>query len=81
MILIPDPVNAADRPTTAVFRQRTDCSVSVVSSGVTGLVEMDEFGDRQMDFAVWDMTDVNTGEFQVKTYQNLNHHTVYKHMS
>uniref|UniRef100_A0AAX7VPH5 Guanylate cyclase n=1 Tax=Astatotilapia calliptera TaxID=8154 RepID=A0AAX7VPH5_ASTCA len=25
---------------------------------------MDEFGDREMDFAVWDMTDVESGEFQ-----------------
>lgn len=30
------------------------------------MVEMDEFGDREMDFAVWDMTDVESGEFQVK---------------
>ena len=37
------------------------------SVGVMGMVEMDEFGDRQMDFAVWDMTDVNSGEFQVNT--------------
>lgn len=29
-------------------------------------MEMDEFGDRQMDFAVWDMTNVESGEFQVK---------------
>ncbi|TMS01386.1 Atrial natriuretic peptide receptor 2 [Larimichthys crocea] len=34
--------------------------------GVMGLVEMDEFGDRQVDFALWDMTDVESGEFQVK---------------
>uniref|UniRef100_A0A669CAX7 Guanylate cyclase n=1 Tax=Oreochromis niloticus TaxID=8128 RepID=A0A669CAX7_ORENI len=27
---------------------------------------MDEFGDREMDFAVWDMTDVESGEFQVR---------------
>lgn len=31
-----------------------------------GPVEMDEFGDREMDFAVWDMTDVESGEFQVR---------------
>lgn len=36
-----------------------------LSAGVMGSVEMDEFGDRQMDFAVWDMTDVESGEFQV----------------
>jgi len=37
-----------------------------LSAGVMGVVEMDEFGDREMDFAVWDMTDLETGEFQVK---------------
>lgn len=36
-----------------------------LSAGVMGSVEMDEYGDRQMDFAVWDMTDVESGEFQV----------------
>ncbi|KAI3358276.1 hypothetical protein L3Q82_003274 [Scortum barcoo] len=35
-----------------------------------GSVEMDEFGDRQMDFAVWDMTDVDSGEFQVVCVYN-----------
>ncbi|XP_051246655.1 atrial natriuretic peptide receptor 1 isoform X2 [Dicentrarchus labrax] len=38
--------------------------------GVMGSVEMDEFGDRQMDFAVWDMTDVDSGEFQVVCVYN-----------
>ncbi|XP_060916143.1 atrial natriuretic peptide receptor 1 [Labrus mixtus] len=38
--------------------------------GVTGSVEMDEFGDRQVDFAVWDMTDVESGEFQVVCLYN-----------
>ncbi|KAK2830971.1 hypothetical protein Q5P01_018902 [Channa striata] len=38
--------------------------------GVLGLVEMDEFGDRQMDFAMWDMTDVDSGEFQVVCVYN-----------
>lgn len=37
-----------------------------VSTGVLGVVEMDELGDRVMDFAVWDMTDLDSGEFQVK---------------
>uniref|UniRef100_A0A8D3BQM7 Guanylate cyclase n=1 Tax=Scophthalmus maximus TaxID=52904 RepID=A0A8D3BQM7_SCOMX len=35
-----------------------------------GLGEMDEFGDRQMDFAMWDMTDVDSGEFQVVCVYN-----------
>uniref|UniRef100_A0AAQ5ZYV0 Guanylate cyclase n=1 Tax=Amphiprion ocellaris TaxID=80972 RepID=A0AAQ5ZYV0_AMPOC len=35
-----------------------------------GTVEMDEFGDRQIDFAVWDMTDVDSGEFQVVCVYN-----------
>ncbi|XP_070777263.1 atrial natriuretic peptide receptor 1 [Enoplosus armatus] len=38
--------------------------------GVMGSVEMDEFGDRQMDFAVWDMTHVESGEFQVVCVYN-----------
>ncbi|XP_034456400.1 atrial natriuretic peptide receptor 1-like isoform X1 [Hippoglossus hippoglossus] len=38
--------------------------------GVIGVVEMDEFGDREMDFAVWDMTDVDSGEFQVVCVYN-----------
>lgn len=37
-----------------------------VCAGVMGPVDMDQFGDRQTDFAVWDMTDVESGEFQVK---------------
>ncbi|KAJ4919055.1 hypothetical protein JOQ06_000151, partial [Pogonophryne albipinna] len=31
-------------------------------SAVTGLLQMDEFGDRQMDFSVWDTVDLETGE-------------------
>lgn len=38
----------------------------VLSAGVMGSVEMDEFGDRQIDFAMWDMMDADSGEFQVK---------------
>uniref|UniRef100_A0A672ZCI6 Guanylate cyclase n=1 Tax=Sphaeramia orbicularis TaxID=375764 RepID=A0A672ZCI6_9TELE len=34
-------------------------------TGVMGMVEIDEFGDRQVDFAIWDMTDIESGEFQV----------------
>ncbi len=33
--------------------------------GVTGLVQIDENGDRETDFALWDMTDTNSGNFQV----------------
>uniref|UniRef100_A0A8B9JHK0 Guanylate cyclase n=1 Tax=Astyanax mexicanus TaxID=7994 RepID=A0A8B9JHK0_ASTMX len=29
--------------------------------GVTGLVQMDENGDREIDFALWDMTDTESG--------------------
>ncbi|KAM8840640.1 atrial natriuretic peptide receptor 1 isoform 3-T3 [Spinachia spinachia] len=39
-------------------------------SGVMGPVEMDEFGDRQMDFAVWDTIDVESGEFQIVCVYN-----------
>nr|XP_046273133.1 atrial natriuretic peptide receptor 1 [Scatophagus argus]XP_046273134.1 atrial natriuretic peptide receptor 1 [Scatophagus argus] len=38
--------------------------------GVMGSLEMDEFGDRQMDFAVWDMTDIESGQFQVVCVYN-----------
>ncbi|KAF7642357.1 hypothetical protein LDENG_00259440, partial [Lucifuga dentata] len=38
--------------------------------GVMGLVDMDEFGDRQVDFAVWDMVDVVSGEYQVVCVYN-----------
>ncbi|XP_058475260.1 atrial natriuretic peptide receptor 1 [Solea solea] len=38
--------------------------------GVMGVVEMDTFGDRQTDFAIWDMTDVDSGEFQVVCVYN-----------
>ncbi|XP_073338565.1 atrial natriuretic peptide receptor 1-like isoform X1 [Pagrus major] len=38
--------------------------------GVMGSLEMDEFGDRQVDFAVWDMTDIESGEFQVVCVYN-----------
>uniref|UniRef100_A0A3P9M431 Guanylate cyclase n=1 Tax=Oryzias latipes TaxID=8090 RepID=A0A3P9M431_ORYLA len=37
-----------------------------VSAGVMGTVEMDKFGDREIDFALWDMTDINSGKFEVK---------------
>jgi hypothetical protein len=40
------------------------------STGVTGLVQIDENGDRETDFALWDMNDTNTSVFQV-----LNTHT------
>ncbi|XP_042370534.1 atrial natriuretic peptide receptor 1-like [Plectropomus leopardus] len=35
-----------------------------------GVVEMDELGDRQMDFAVWDTVNIKTGEFQVVCVYN-----------
>uniref|UniRef100_A0A8C2X5W4 Guanylate cyclase n=1 Tax=Cyclopterus lumpus TaxID=8103 RepID=A0A8C2X5W4_CYCLU len=39
-------------------------------SGVMGPVEMDEFGDRQVSFAVWDTVDIESGEFQVVCVYN-----------
>uniref|UniRef100_A0A8B9RIK3 Guanylate cyclase n=1 Tax=Astyanax mexicanus TaxID=7994 RepID=A0A8B9RIK3_ASTMX len=33
--------------------------------GVTGLVQIDKHGDRETDFALWDMTDTNSSVFQV----------------
>ncbi|XP_010871981.2 atrial natriuretic peptide receptor 1 isoform X1 [Esox lucius] len=38
--------------------------------GVTGLLQIDEEGDREIDFALWDMTDVESGVFQVVSVYN-----------
>ncbi|KAG7469514.1 hypothetical protein MATL_G00129560 [Megalops atlanticus] len=38
--------------------------------GVTGLVQIDEHGDREIDFALWDMTDNDTGAFQIVSVYN-----------
>ncbi|XP_060889362.1 atrial natriuretic peptide receptor 1-like [Labrus mixtus] len=40
------------------------------SSGVTGLVHLDENGDRETDFALWDMIDTNTSAFQIVLVYN-----------
>lgn len=39
-------------------------------NGVTGLVQIDENGDRETDFAFWDMTDTNTSVFQIVSVYN-----------
>ncbi|KTG47660.1 hypothetical protein cypCar_00002058 [Cyprinus carpio] len=38
--------------------------------GVTGLVQLDENGDREIDFALWDMTDTATGVYQIVSVYN-----------
>uniref|UniRef100_A0A8C7FZA0 Guanylate cyclase n=1 Tax=Oncorhynchus kisutch TaxID=8019 RepID=A0A8C7FZA0_ONCKI len=38
--------------------------------GVTGLVQIDENGDRETDFALWDMNDTNTSVFQIVLVYN-----------
>ncbi|KAI1885977.1 hypothetical protein AGOR_G00209300 [Albula goreensis] len=38
--------------------------------GVTGLVQIDENGDREIDFALWDMTNNETGIFQIVSVYN-----------
>ncbi|XP_028985510.1 atrial natriuretic peptide receptor 1-like isoform X2 [Betta splendens] len=38
--------------------------------GVTGLVHLDENGDRETDFALWDLTDTNTSAFQIVLVYN-----------
>ncbi|CAJ1063134.1 atrial natriuretic peptide receptor 1-like [Xyrichtys novacula] len=38
--------------------------------GVTGLVHLDENGDRETDFALWDMIDTNTSAFQIVLVYN-----------
>ncbi|XP_066529730.1 atrial natriuretic peptide receptor 1 [Hoplias malabaricus] len=38
--------------------------------GVTGLLQMDENGDREIDFALWDMTDTDTGVYEIVSVYN-----------
>ncbi|XP_036439440.1 atrial natriuretic peptide receptor 1 isoform X2 [Colossoma macropomum] len=38
--------------------------------GVTGPVQIDKNGDRETDFALWDMTDTNTSIFQIVAVYN-----------
>ncbi|KAG9279608.1 atrial natriuretic peptide receptor 1-like [Astyanax mexicanus] len=38
--------------------------------GVTGLVQMDENGDREIDFALWDMTDTESGVYEIVSVYN-----------
>ncbi|XP_076864517.1 atrial natriuretic peptide receptor 1 [Brachyhypopomus gauderio] len=38
--------------------------------GVTGLVQMDENGDREIDFALWDMNDTDSGVYQIVSVYN-----------
>ncbi|XP_030644329.1 atrial natriuretic peptide receptor 1 [Chanos chanos] len=38
--------------------------------GVTGLVKIDEDGDRETDFALWDMTDTETGVYEIVAVYN-----------
>ncbi|XP_067831956.1 atrial natriuretic peptide receptor 1-like [Heptranchias perlo] len=38
--------------------------------GVTGFLRMDENGDRENDYSLWDMTDTETGIFQVVSTYN-----------
>ncbi|XP_041649499.1 atrial natriuretic peptide receptor 1-like [Cheilinus undulatus] len=38
--------------------------------GVTGVVQLDETGDRETDFALWDMMDTNTSTFQIVLVYN-----------
>uniref|UniRef100_A0A8C6L6S0 Guanylate cyclase n=1 Tax=Nothobranchius furzeri TaxID=105023 RepID=A0A8C6L6S0_NOTFU len=35
--------------------------------GVTGMVHLDENGDREIDFALWDLVDTNSSTYQVRT--------------
>ncbi|KAF7686363.1 hypothetical protein HF521_015725 [Silurus meridionalis] len=38
--------------------------------GVTGLVEMDKQGNREIDFALWDLTDTDSGDYQIVSVYN-----------
>ncbi|KTF92458.1 hypothetical protein cypCar_00012754 [Cyprinus carpio] len=46
------------------------CVMCGFGQGVTGLVQIDENGDRETDFALWDMTDTNFGSFQIVAVYN-----------
>uniref|UniRef100_A0A3Q4MHY9 guanylate cyclase n=1 Tax=Neolamprologus brichardi TaxID=32507 RepID=A0A3Q4MHY9_NEOBR len=55
-------------PRTALtFRRgiRFTCVPVCFSSGVTGLLHLDESGDRETDFALWDIVDTNSTTFQI----------------
>lgn len=43
-------------------------TLSLFCPGVTGLVQIDENGDRETNFALWDMTDTKSGNFQVSDF-------------
>ncbi|XP_053087241.1 atrial natriuretic peptide receptor 1 [Pangasianodon hypophthalmus] len=38
--------------------------------GVTGLMEMDKNGNREIDFALWDMNDTDSGVYQIVSVYN-----------
>uniref|UniRef100_A0AAR2JN92 Guanylate cyclase n=1 Tax=Pygocentrus nattereri TaxID=42514 RepID=A0AAR2JN92_PYGNA len=40
-------------------------------NGVTGLLKMDENGDCEIDFALWDMTDTDSGVYEVTFYTSV----------
>uniref|UniRef100_A0A8C5GCY7 Guanylate cyclase n=1 Tax=Gouania willdenowi TaxID=441366 RepID=A0A8C5GCY7_GOUWI len=42
--------------------------------GVTGLVELDENGDRETDFALWDVTENSSSFRMVLSYSSKEHH-------
>ncbi|XP_035770167.1 atrial natriuretic peptide receptor 1-like [Neolamprologus brichardi] len=52
---------------TLTFRRgiRFTCVPVCFSSGVTGLLHLDESGDRETDFALWDIVDTNSTTFQI----------------
>uniref|UniRef100_A0AAR2JY99 Guanylate cyclase n=1 Tax=Pygocentrus nattereri TaxID=42514 RepID=A0AAR2JY99_PYGNA len=39
-------------------------------NGVTGLLKMDENGDCEIDFALWDMTDTDSGVYEIVSVYN-----------
>uniref|UniRef100_A0AAX7UXF8 Guanylate cyclase n=1 Tax=Astatotilapia calliptera TaxID=8154 RepID=A0AAX7UXF8_ASTCA len=45
-------------------RRRFTCVPVCFSSGVTGLLHLDDSGDRETDFALWDIVDTNSTTFQ-----------------
>ncbi|KAK5861662.1 hypothetical protein PBY51_017120 [Eleginops maclovinus] len=58
---------SAGRPAGRVVTQRM---WNRTFHGVTGLVHLDENGDRETDFALWDMIDTNTSAFQIVLMYN-----------
>ncbi|XP_029694813.1 atrial natriuretic peptide receptor 1 [Takifugu rubripes] len=63
---------AGDRPPGKLVNDRM---WNRIFHGVTGIVHLDEYGDRETEFALWDMTDRDSRNFQtVLVYNSAEEH-------